>query len=131
MDASPRFILFVVLVIMLMPELADARSFRVSQVPNGSQFGCALCHNSAAGGGLRNGFGAQVENSLVGPTSTAQVDWAAIYDLDGDADGYSNGRELGDPDGTWRIGMPNPGGETYAPFDRNDSPVCARSWKRT
>ena len=121
---SLRFhLIAAVVAAFLLPIDADARTFRVNQVPNGSQFGCALCHNSAAGGGPRNGFGSQVENSLVGePTSTADVDWAAIYDLDGDSDGYSNGRELGDPDGTWTIGSPNPSGDVYAPYDRNDSP---------
>lgn len=106
----------------LTADTATARSFRVSQVPNGSKFGCATCHNDPAGGGLRNGFGSQVENTLVGDTATADVDWAAIYDQDGDSDGYSNGRELGDPDGTWTIGSGNPGGDTYAPYDRTDSP---------
>lgn len=109
--------------VVLGPAEVLAREFRVNQVPNGSQFGCALCHLSSSGGGLRNGFGAQVEATLVGdPKSTAPVDWSAIYDQDGDSDGYSNGRELGDVDGTWTIGQANPAGEAYAPFDRNDSP---------
>ena len=115
--------LLVTLAIILVPDLATARSFRVSQVPNGSTFGCATCHVNPVGGGSRNGFGSQVENSLIGtPASTAMVDWSAIFDLDGDSDGYSNGRELGDPDGTWTIGSGNPGGATYAPYDRTDSP---------
>lgn len=118
----PGRIVLVAVLLGLVPDVASARSFRVAQVPNGSKFGCALCHINPLGG-PRNGFGVQVEASLVGAVkTTAQVDWAAIYDLDGDSDGYSNGRELGDPDGTWVIGTASPAGETYAPFDRTDSP---------
>jgi hypothetical protein len=102
--------------------MAEARSFRLNQVPNGAQFGCALCHQSEQGGGPRNGFGGQVENTLDDPKESADVKWDAIYDQDGDADGYSNGFELGDPDGTWTIGDPNPDGEIYGPHDRDDSP---------
>ncbi len=111
------------LVLLLVPDVAAARSFRVTQVPNGSRFGCGLCHAGGLRGGPRNGFGSQVESSLIGDlTSTAPVNWAAIYDLDGDSDRYSNGRELGDPDGTWSIGMASPPGAVYAPYDRAQSP---------
>lgn len=115
-------IALVLVAVGISPGRAEARSFRLSQVPNGSQFGCALCHNNAQGGGPRNGFGAQVENTLEEPKETADVNWAAIYDQDGDADGYSNGFELGDPDGEWMDGDPNPGGDVYGPQDRTDSP---------
>jgi MYXO-CTERM domain-containing protein len=100
----------------------EARSFRLEQVPNGAQFGCALCHQNAQGGGPRTGFGSQVESTLSDPKEMAAVNWAAIYDKDGDADGYSNGFELGDPDGTWTIGDPDPEGDVYGPHDRDDSP---------
>lgn len=101
---------------------AEARTFRVDQVPNGAEFGCGLCHNNAAGGGLRTGFGEQVFQSLdAGNRASAAVDWSAIYDQDGDSDGYSNGLELGDPDGTWMIGDPDPATFTD-PSDRTSTP---------
>ena len=70
--------------LLLTASPTEARSFRVSQVPNGNQFGCALCHNNEAGGGPRNGFGSQVEATLSGETARADVDWSLIYDQDGD-----------------------------------------------
>lgn len=100
---------------------ADARSFRVNQVPN-NQWGCALCHIGAGGGGPRNGFGVQVENSLEGPLASADVDWAAVSQEDADRDGYSNGYELGDPEGTWTVGDPNPDGDVFDPNNADDSP---------
>ena len=33
----------------------------------------------------------------------------ALAELDSDGDGFTNGRELGDPLGLWRPGMPFPG----------------------
>lgn len=121
---SPRytFIVATALLCASAPD-AEARSFRVQQVPNGEQFGCALCHLSQNGGGQRNGFGSQVRATLVGDDDrSAAVNWEALYEMDGDADGYSNGRELGDPDGTWRIGDPDPEGDIYNPASRDDSP---------
>lgn len=81
---------------------ASARPFRPDQIPNGSDVGCIACHSSAAGGDARNPFGLDVEAILVGdPISDASVDWAAVFAQDSDGDGYSNGVELGDPDGAW------------------------------
>jgi hypothetical protein len=91
---------------------AQARSFRVSQVPNGGGFGCVLCH-TGGNGGPRNTFGMAVEESLV----DGNANWAAVYDLDPDNDGFTNGEELGDPDGTWVIGDPAP---RIAPTNPND-----------
>ena len=88
---------------------SEARSFRVNQIPNGSQANCLACHVSG-GGGARNPFGAQVESSFLtvaGPSGA--VDWGpALAALDADGDGYTNGEELGDPTGAWRPGNPNP-----------------------
>lgn len=117
-----RFAMVAGLALSFVSAEAEAREFRVGQVPNGEAYGCELCHINANGGGVRTGFGAQVENTLDQPTATADVNWGAIYDQDGDADGYSNGRELGDPEGLWTIGDPDPDAESFNPADRDDSP---------
>jgi len=91
---------------------AEARSHRVAQIPNGSVFSCGLCHQGDVGGAPRNAFGLDVEANLVGQ----DANWAALFALDSDGDGTSNGAELGDPDGTWSPGDPAPEVEmVYAP----------------
>jgi MYXO-CTERM domain-containing protein len=46
--------------------------------------------------------------------------------LDSDRDGYTNGEELGDPEGLWKIGDPDPVGVFYDPGDdqKNAGQVC-------
>jgi hypothetical protein len=95
---------------------ADARPFRLQQVPNGSNFGCTLCHSSVGGDAL-NPFGADVLATLTPPSvpiSSRDVDWAAIFQLDSDGDGYTNGEELSDPDGD---GEPDPALDPSHPGD--------------
>ena len=88
------------------PTDADARRFRRSQIPNGAEFSCSTCHIPGASRD-RNSFGRDVENSLTGRISTADVEWSLLYDLDSDGDGYTNGEELSDPEGLW-ISGPSP-----------------------
>lgn len=72
----------------------EARSFRVSQIPNGNVNQCANCHLNPGGGGLRNTFGQAVEAGLI----SGDVDWGAtLAALDSDGDGFTNGQELQDP----------------------------------
>ena len=80
---------------------ADARSFRVSQVPNGNVNSCGTCHVSPSSGGARNAFGQAIENGFLTTSGRqGQVTWnAQIAGMDSDGDGVSNGQELGDPDG--------------------------------
>lgn len=82
---------------------AEAREFRVNQVPNGPDFSCNVCHEPGNTGYV-NPFGVQVLEHL----SQQNVQWEELAQLDADGDGYSNGLELGDPDGTWRRGDPHP-----------------------
>ncbi len=104
--------------------VAEARTQRVQQVPNGEDFQCGICHTNAfptgADNGARNVFGQQVEQNLTGGGSVAtqEVDWHAIYDLDADEDGFTNGEELGDPEGQWQQGDEPP--EDYEPSDPSD-----------
>ncbi len=87
------------------------RSFRVSQIPNGSVNGCANCHVNPAGGGARNAFGSLVEKRFLSAAGAAgQVLWSPVLaSYDADSDGISNGEELQDPFGEWTIGSSNPG----------------------
>ncbi len=87
------------------------RSFRVSQIPNGDEFGCANCHLSSGGGGPTTPFGTEIEsNFLTAPGGAGSVEWGPdLAALDSDGDGFTNGEELQDPDGTWTSGSPAPG----------------------
>lgn len=92
-------------------EEAAARSKRVRQVPNGSAASCTTCH-VAGGGSPLNPFGLEIEtNFLTSAGGAGDVIWGPeLAALDSDGDGASNGAELGDPDGTWVVGDPNPEG---------------------
>ena len=84
-----------------------SRDWRVTQIPYGTKFICANCHVSPAGGGTRNPFGQTVEGAFL---VNGNVAWGApLAQLDSDNDGFSNGTELQDPNGTWTIGQPDPG----------------------
>lgn len=96
--------------------LADARAFRVGQIPNGSKFRCASCHVNSNGGGALTPFGTEINQNYL--RSDGSVDWnAALAMLDSDGDGVSNGQELGDPDGN---NTTDPSIELTNPGDPND-----------
>ena len=94
---------------------ADARPFRVSQLPNGSALGCASCHVDPGGGGPLTSFGRDINNNYLTQSGrSGNVQWNAMLAmLDSDGDGVSNGQELGDPDGDGmtdaNIQVTNPG----------------------
>jgi len=120
-------------------EEAAARAPRVGQIPNGVVSGCANCHVSAAGGGAFTAFGTQVYNGFLTDRSfLGSVVWGApLAALDADGDGASNGKELGDPEGLWRSGNPNPGDPTAVTQPWNaeskppdDSAVAGSAWGR-
>jgi len=106
---------------------ADARPERPLQVPNGLTFNCILCHTDAVGNGPVNDFGGQIlAMGLDDNANVAQkkVVWSKIYNLDADGDGFTNGEELGDPDGTWLPGDPDPATDNIAaPADAEDFPT--------
>ncbi len=113
-----RFSTAVLCGIIATGSVAEARSFRVAQLPNGNDFNCVACHTRTNGGGL-NPFGLDTAYTLKG----SNTDWSAVYALDSDGDGYSNGLELADPNGVWSIGAANPAGMTSNP-GRADSTLC-------
>ena len=91
---------------------ANARSKRVRQVPNGSAASCNTCH-TAGGGSPLNSFGIEIAtNFLTSVGAPGDVIWGPeLAALDSDGDGASNGVELGDPEGTWVVGNPDPAGD--------------------
>ncbi len=106
-----HILLVATLVLIFSPNTAEARSFRLLQLPNGGD-NCNVCHVNA-NGGARNPFGLDIEGaglSGVGGIEAQDVVWlnACANDLDSDGDGYPNGVELGDPQCTWVIGDANP-----------------------
>ena len=88
---------------------AEARGFRAAMVPNAEAVGagCNLCHTSG-GGTPHNEFGHAVEDLVT--TNGREVFWGPeLAALDSDGDGFTNGEELGDPEGTWTAGDDPPG----------------------
>ncbi|HPG39132.1 MAG TPA: T9SS type A sorting domain-containing protein [bacterium] len=98
-----------ILTVLFLMEISMARSFRVDQIPNGSKFGCTNCHTGY--GGPRNTFGTQIFNNYMdAKNSSGNVLWGpALAAENADLDAATNGQELQDPDGAWRIGDPAPG----------------------
>lgn len=85
---------------------ALAKSSFVSQIPNGSVKACANCHVGSNYSSY-NSFGQAVNSGYI---SGGKVTWNAnLAKLDSDGDGFTNGTELQDPTGAWKIGAANPG----------------------
>lgn len=91
-----RFLLLLALTLGWAPD-AEGRSFRPAQLPNGAVFSCANCHINPGGGGPRNVFGQAVE-AKTGSNNIPFWD-AELAGQDADGDGFTNGSEVGDPDG--------------------------------
>ena len=98
-------------------EKTHARSFRVAMLPNGNALGCASCHIRSSGGGPRTPFGNEVR-SIVGG-SRAPFWSETLASMDSDGDGFSNGLELGDPDGD---GIAEAGAQVTNPGDAGSFP---------
>ncbi len=118
------------LVGLLLSSAAHARGYRIDQVPGGHTFECYMCHYRQPFTRLTV-FGRDVRDHLlfredypeelpigffVGEEGNA--DWAALALLDSDGDGYTNGEELGDPEGVFYFLDPQPDW----PFTRPDLP---------
>lgn len=109
-----KYAFAIVFLFLSLPDVAQARPNRVDMVPHGSAFGCDLCHTSA--GGLTDfGFDSFTY------TTNGNVSWSNLSKEDSDQDGYTNGVELGDPNGTWKAGNAEPSGSYTDPSDANDN----------
>jgi hypothetical protein len=109
------------------PSVASARSFRVSEIPNGEDRTCRNCHGDLNGSTMTD-FGSAARGSLdkTGPIQEAHVHWDVICDYDSDGDGWTNGEELGDPDCVWTIGATPAKSTSFNPGDKasHPPPVC-------
>ncbi len=93
---------------LITAESVFARSSYVSRIPNGSVYSCATCHDDSMD---LNGFG----NAFSGTWD------ASLATRDSDGDGFSNGTELGDPNGT---GTPTPSAQVTNPGDPASKPAA-------
>lgn len=121
MTNSYKIILAILLAIALI-QVTEAKMFRVVQIPNGNKFQCSNCHIKPDGGSKLTPFGNDVKKYL----SNSNVQWGPeLAKLDSDNDGFTNGQELLDPDGTWSIGQANPGDPNNVgnPGDSKSTPI--------
>jgi hypothetical protein len=108
-------------VVVLTSTVVISQSFRVTQIPNGGINSCQNCHISALGGGTRNSFGQAVENGFL--NFQGNVQWGPqLAALDSDGDGFSNGVELQDPNGTWTGGSTGDPSKVTNPGDPSSRP---------
>jgi len=128
MTYLPRFIALCAGIACILPSAdASARPFRVSDIPNGSKYGCLNCHGDTKAS-YNTDFGSDARLFLTGAGTPQEqhVDWTPLCPLDSDRDGWTNGEELGDPDCTWKVGDPSPMGFLYNPGNPESAPppVC-------
>ncbi|MBU1626388.1 formylglycine-generating enzyme family protein [bacterium] len=89
---------FLAIAFLSLPFISFGSNTYSSKIPNGSVFSCDNCH----GGTFMNDFG----NDFLGNNNK----WNQILaSKDSDGDGYTNGAELQDPNGSWFEGHPQPG----------------------
>lgn len=107
--------------LIITTSLLLSRDFRVQKIPNGSKFSCANCHINPAGGGPRNEFGQEVEKHVT-PGGTQNFWNSELAMMDSDGDGFTNGQELQDPNGTWTGGAIGNFNLVTNPGDPNSKP---------
>ena len=90
---------------------------------------CQTCHTTPNNNSvITNPFGYDVVRTLMGISNPPNVyyplrpDWKRLYLLDSDADGFTNGEELGDPNGIWKNGDLTPQLPITLPGDSTSHP---------
>jgi len=91
----------------------EGRPWRPENIPNGWVFNCQNCHEDPNGGGTGTELGNQIylsRNAFPDPPNhQGVVVWGPLLaSLDADGDGFTNGEELGDPQGVWAPNGPPP-----------------------
>lgn len=99
---------------------ASAFSEYTAQLP-AAPSGCQTCHAGNVNE-QRNAFGLDVETTL---RSDGNVSWAALFNVDSDGDGRTNGAELGDPCGLWSSGETLRGYDITDPADAEQTNISA------
>ncbi len=117
--SSTPLVRFILAAFVATTTLANARDVRVFRIPNGTVNSCLNCHVTS-NGGPRNPFGLAVEAKIGGTPADVAFWDASLAAADSDNDGFTNGQELGDPDGDFaNIGSPslvtNPGNPASKP----------------
>lgn len=83
------------------PCFVEGKAADIKNVPNGKKFSCALCH--------ADGKKSSDNLTKFGKDYLANVKkWDAALSGLGDGSGPSYGAKLGDPNGTWKKGDPDP-----------------------
>jgi len=100
-----KLFITIIFSIIIFSIVLSGRSSWVSNIPNGGVNSCRNCHPNGNTSQI-NEFGKAAKFYF----SNGKVNWGeALALLDSDSDGFTNGTELQDPDGTWRQGNPAPG----------------------
>jgi hypothetical protein len=114
--AAPRALLLLGLAVVLFPAGAGARNLFSTEIPNGESQDCGACHINIDTALNLTWFGVDVALTYEDYTNPKPI-WPSIYALDSDADGQTNGEELGDPCGDWAYGEDATFEETSNPGD--------------
>lgn len=84
---------------------ALAHDSYVADVPNGADYSCTTCHGPNGNYADFNSFGDDFKTQMHSGTNPSPArSWAALFDVDSDGDGQTNGEELGDPCGLFSSG---------------------------
>lgn len=99
------------------PQGVSAKKEYKETIPNGKAYNCKTCHGKTNKKEDLNPFGVDYMNNSNAWDPT-------LAKKDSDADGKTNGWELGDEAGTWKKGDkdPDPGRKIYNPGDKESHP---------
>ena len=100
------YLAIIIIMMIISAEVILTKPERVTQIPNGMKNSCLNCHTNMLGGAL-NSFGVTVGTNFM---KNGVVQWGPkLAAIDSDKDGFTNGQELMDPNGTWVAGQGDPG----------------------